>query len=775
MKALLLATSAIACIALSAPAQAATDPYLDSVLGAVDGANAQAYLWLAKGRYTASEAGTDLVLEVPSDMRSTAKFEVIKRTVRSASWSFPKPVLVTIRRAGYCVRLEVRRFDYENGGVLKADGSDTTMKPLPGPAPQSCNDSEAMLNADDVLSLDLDPANLLRGHILGSMAMMKACANAACTSTTNDAPITRARFFGDGPQGDLSPFAVSFREGATVILPEKGYLKLGPGGKAQFDALDYNVKLGSGVADLGQFVVTAEDGVINSGTTILKLAASTSLKIEDLAVNRDTAGTFTISKGSVTGELGKGSNIVLASQQMRNSNLSLLGAKVSLLGLEYRSVVGKTVMSFLRGSFDAQLQSADLWLTDATNIRLGYTNLNFVLGCADATSPTCKPAEWSGDKIVVKGQISAFATQITGGQFPISNAGSTRIEGGSIEADAMQLDSTQAISPVTGLVKVLQITFAGDDLLLDKATKIRAAKLDLRSDNLTFKPGQALPVGTLRIDGSVSRVEGGALGVVGVTDAKAMLVIERLDNDEPSVTDGELHADMKMHLDGGAYAKGRLDLTTLKYYRGHGSAKLKMAVNDAAYVWTTPAYHKSEGNSAFEADINVRPVDVNLSLRNPFMVGPVDMYADHGQWKIDPSRNLALDIRVGIPAAELVYAPIKDKLIHSTLCAPKVNLDGQASRIEAKVDLFASSQGGKISVHDAAIDQGVLAHADDRGCSEVAALICGVGGSIGGPLGSAVLAYLCRQKVDEAAEELGGKIRDQSIEEVKRFHYDFVY
>jgi hypothetical protein len=120
-----------------------------------------------------------------------------------------------------------------------------------------------------------------------------------------------------------------------------------------------------------------------------------------------------------------------------------------------------------------------------------------------------------------------------------------------------------------------------------------------------------------------------------------------------------------------------------------------------------------------------------------------------------------------------VYAPIKEKLTDNTLCAPKVTLAGQRLTITGKVDLWGSSDGGRVRVYDAQPSGPVDASVDDRGCSEVGALICGAIGSIAGPIGTIGLAIICSAKIETEEAKLSNEIRDQSVEMVREFHYDY--
>ena len=766
----LLFAAASASILIASPALAASDNF-DSVLHAISDANAQSYVTLIKGKYRGSHDGTKLTLEVPSDMSSKLKFDIRKRSIRSAEWSFDKPITVTVETGGRCVRLVIRRLRYDEGGVPIAAASDTTMTPLPG---GGCNDSEAMLGLADVLSLNQDPNDFFRGMVFSAMGGIARCVDAACAATAAGTPVRSVKFFGStGSDGqDLPAFAVALREGSTLVLPAQSYVKLAAGSGAQFDTLDYNLVTKTGKGILSKLQIAVDDGVISSGSTKLQLTALSNMSIESMAVSTDPDG-FSLERGTISGRLGEGTNIVLAAHQGRVSSLYLLGADVLLAGVSLSVTKGDPKLSVTRGKFAAKLKNADIWLTEMSEVRLDYTNLDFLIGCDDGAPAGCAGVEWTGTTVKVKGKIGEFATNLSGGQFPLSDAGMTQIKSGRIQTGALTIDSENAISPVVGPIKEFDIAFEGQDLHIDGQTKIGAARVELSSRDLAFIPGEVLPTGNLALKGDVTRFEASSIGRVTTIDGQMKMSIRRKAKETPEVVDGEVTAKSRVRLEGNNYADGTLKVTDFRYYQGFGSAKAMLTIDKARYDVTTPGSSKSEDNTLARVTINVRPATIPVTLAKAVVLGPFEVKASHQAWTIDPVLNVPFTLSAAIPHHELVYAPIEEKLTGHTLCAPKVHLSGQTSTITGKVDVRASSSSGKISVHDLGSDGPVQADVDDNGCTEVAALICGAIGGLGGPLGSVALAAICGMKVEDAEAELEGKIRTLSTDEVKKFKYDY--
>jgi hypothetical protein len=264
------------------------------------------------------------------------------------------------------------------------------------------------------------------------------------------------------------------------------------------------------------------------------------------------------------------------------------------------------------------------------------------------------------------------------------------------------------------------------------------------------------------------------MGAVTTIDGTLKMNVRRRAGDAPEVTFGEVDAKSRVRLEGNNYADGTLQVRDLRYYQGFGSAKARLSIDRAQYDIQTPRDRKDEDNTFARVEINIRPATVRVSLKQAFILGPFDVKASHSAWTIDPPvRDQPFVLAAAIPSHELVYAPIKEKLTGSTLCAPKVRLAGQTSTISGKVNLRASSEGGKVSVHSLTSDGPIDADVDDNGCSEVAALICGAVGSLGGPIGAIALAALCGKKIEDAEAEFEEQIRTISGTQVARFRYDY--
>lgn len=436
LKNLLLGSAAA--LAVTIPAQASSDSF-DSVLHAVSDAKALGVAWLAKGKYRSINGPTRLTIEIPGDMRSSLLFDMRRRTIQSAEWAFDKPIILTIEAGGKCVKLSVKKLKYGPGGLPIPEQSDTTMIPGPG---GSCNDSEGMLGLDDVFAVNEDTNTLFRGALFSSATNVKRCTNPDCSTLVAASPITRIKFVG-GMNGstEIPAFAVGFREGSTIVFPGQSFVKLAAQSGARFDRLDYDLRTKEGKADLSKLTIPVEAGVIASGDTILKLTSLSNLTAEAMSIST-TDTSFLLEKGSISGRLGEGTNLVFGAPQGKISSVQFMGADTLLTGVTLARDATGISLNILRGNFNAKLRNADLWMTSNTNLRLGYTNLGFTIGCPDSEPATCVGASWAPGNIIVRGKIDTFATSITGGQFPLSEAGMTEIKSGTINSGVLTVDST---------------------------------------------------------------------------------------------------------------------------------------------------------------------------------------------------------------------------------------------------------------------------------------------------------------------------------------------
>lgn len=771
MRAIVILFSLLAASLLST-GSIAKSVYIDSALAAIDSANGQARLDLSRGTYKATSGSSEILFEIPAAMGSVLRFNYKYRSLVSAVWTFDQDVFVTLTVGGKCVRLKVKKFEYSEGGFITGS-SDQTIVPT-GP----CQESEPIARLNDFLRLSADPGDFFRGAAFVSLAKMKRCTNDTCTALTNGLPIRRATFFGaTSPGGQpLAALAATFKEGARIILPRNGMLVLASDSGAVFNDLVYDLEASSGSALLNKFSVVVTDGLIAGGQTIIRIRSQSRLEAAEVKFEKDDAS-VKISRGALSGELGEGTSILLTNDQAKTSTLNIRYAKATFAGMNFDGSAESSSLSFQRGILSTQLESGEIWFSERNSIRIGYTNINLVLGCPEGVAlDACRPVRWDSNGLEVIGTINAFSTTLIGGQFNISNSGLVQLRAGQIAADVLQIDSRNKISPITGKLNKLEVTLEGQDLHIDGSTIAKLARADVRANDLIYKTGQRLPIGSILITGKATGIEGGKVGKVRF-DAGASFEakIDRRDGDEPEVVGGTIEGEVKVRMDGGNFVNTTVRLDNLRYYRGHGDANLKLTATEGRYLFQTPAAHERKSKFPLEAEIDVKSIGLEASLVQPLQIGPTNIKASNGSWTIDPVLNVPYKLQVPIAQQELVYAPIKTA-VGGTVCAPKVMLAAQTPSISGKLDVFAANSGGKIRIYDNALSAGIVANVDDRGCKEIADLVCFlVGSAFGGPIGGAALACLCDGNLSDAQEKLSDRIRDESVKKIAESKYEFSY
>ncbi|MFH1793564.1 MAG: hypothetical protein ABIK36_21035 [Pseudomonadota bacterium] len=745
---------------------AAENETIRSVVAAINTASGQTRLGLVKGLFRTKQGSNEFRFEVPKEMSSTLKFDFDNGVLLSASWAFQESIFVEVRSGGKCVRLEVKRLEYEEGGFLSGE-SDQTIVPT-GP----CRESEPLSRLGDYLRLSTEAADFFRGHAFVAFDRLEKCTNSNCSATTAGLPIRRADFYNASSGPGL---AVSLRPQSTIILPRSSYLVIGARAALSVRNLSYDLESDSGEASLEELNLMLSDGVIASGATILRIARGSELTANEFLIEKQD-GVVTIDGGLLTGALGERTTVALSNSADKTSLLAIQSASATLTGIHYRADNRGASLAILRGQLGVRVEKAELWLTDRNSLRTGYTSLDLTLGCPPTTPDAeCRPVEWSGGDVNVSGVITNFSTALVGGQFNITNVGDVKLLSGQVVADRLLIDTSDAHSPITGTVNRFEAVLHAQDLAFDDATSARLATANVSAHELVYRKGETLPVGRVTIDGELARVEGGDLKEVAfVAGAKFEIVVERTAGDDPGIVDGRIDGSINFSMTGGNGGSLLVGVRDLRYYRGVGDGMLELVVTEAKYTFDTPADRRNFTKFPLRAEIDVKSIRLEPTLGQPLRLGPTRMRSNGRKWKIDPVIGLTYDIRLPIAQQELVYAPIKDTVVKSTICAPKVMLLSQTQQITGKIDVFAADTGSGVRIYDNKVVPGIVSQVEERGCDVVAKMVCAaVGGAFGGAIGAVALAAVCGQNLEEEKAKLSDKIRDESIKKVAEAEFRF--
>ncbi len=746
-------------------ALSAANQSIESVASAIATATGQARLSLAAGIFRTKRGTTEFRLEVPENMESTLKFSFDNDALLSASWAFQKEIFVEVRTGGKCVRLRVKRFEYEEGGFLGGNSEQTIVPSGP------CRESEPLSRLSDFLRLSTEAADFFRGHVFVSLDDLERCRSSSCDATSAGLPIRKAVFYSAAGSPGL---LVKFRPEASIVLPNSSFLVLAANSGALVKDLSYDLEADAGNASLSEVKLHLTDGVIVGGDTILRVAPGTELVASGFFIEKDE-GLVRVDGGRLSGRLGQGTSILLSRDEEKRSTLNILSASATLVGLNYESSGGQTSLSILRGQLGVRIEAAELWLSDRNSLRFGYTTADLTLGCpVDTAEGQCTPVEWSNEGIQLTGTVTNLATALNGGMFNLTNVGQVQLLSGQVVADRLEIDTTDPKSPVTGTLNKFEVSLQGQDLEFDESTSARIATAKVEATDIVYRQGQTLPIGSVRIGGTIERLTGGELKEVGFAAGAAFeLTVERKDGDDPAIIDGRIDGDVSVTMSGGNNAQAKIVARDLRYYRGMGDGFLTLSVTNATYSFATPPDRKTERQFPLSAEIDVKSITLAPTLARPLTVGPTRIRSFGKSWRIDPVRGAEFEIRLPIARQELVYAPIKTD-IGGTVCAPKVMLEEQTQTISGKFDLFASDTRNGIRIYENNLSPGVLSKVEDRGCSDVGKMVCAViGGAFGGPIGAAALATICGGEIEEEKQKLSDRIRDESLKKVAEADFRF--
>jgi hypothetical protein len=787
-RAILLCTSLSTASAFSliTPNQAiaAGSTFYDSLAAGVKNANAQAVVYLKKGVWRTNVADTEMIWSIAGTNRGRMEIEYKNENIKRGMIDLINPITVTVRNAGgACTVLTFKHIEYTGTGLFSGNSD---LKIVGG---AGCNDPDGMIEIEKHLALTNDAARFFRGKVFTSLAPLpnnvtssrppiEICADPKCTSTQADiGPITLIQLYGtaDSNGNPLQPFAVDFKENTVLSLGTNNFLQLRDGSHVQVSQLRYDLVQSRGSATLSDLTALLKGGTLSAGHTSINFPNGSKIKFDDVALDA-AKSSLTISRGNFDGQIASGSIINLNSSSGKLSKLVLDGAKVKLLGLSGTFQGTQQSLAAQYGSLEAQITSADLWFGASSEVVLGYTTLRLDLGCPPTSpSPSCLPIAWSNQGTSLSGQITAFNSDITAGQFGLNNLGVIRLQGGKIKAGDLALDTRKKDEPITGKFTEVSVSASSQDLLLDTKNKIKFAHIDLTSNDLEFVSNDTYPIGHLTIKGQINGGTMDGLGDIAVANANAKLdsVISRTANDEIRVDTAEVSGSLKILYDQSRVGNVDFSLKDARYYHGQGDAKLSMNAHDFTYDLRTPSgseHPECCGDLGFKSDIDIK------SFLVQFAAAPLNIDAEvkaaGGTWTIKPTHPIPVTAQVHIGEQLGVDAKLRSKVGSTLICEPLLKTDNHDYTIVATGNFSVSSSGGNVSVSGASINEGLATHIDNK-CDDVAKVLCGIIGTIisGNPIGGAAAAIMCGNEVSKYERQATDSIRDKSVEEVSKLHY----
>lgn len=139
------------------PTMTKADVLYDSITQSIASAEAQAYIWLSKGKYVSENGRSRVIWDIPKDTRTTLRFRYALGTIQDGLIDFgSQGTSFLIKSESLCSKITVRKIAVLPGGAIDESESDYTLDP----PSQACQEPRSQLEQalEDVVSLQIDPA-----------------------------------------------------------------------------------------------------------------------------------------------------------------------------------------------------------------------------------------------------------------------------------------------------------------------------------------------------------------------------------------------------------------------------------------------------------------------------------------------------------------------------------------------------------------------------------------------------------------------------------------
>jgi hypothetical protein len=221
-------------IASGSNAWADTQPFYQSIVGAIQRANAQADVTLMKGIWRTVLGDSTAIWNIPTVVRATLILNYENQLVKNSSLDLTTAITVEVKASGgICTKVQVKTLRFDGSGKLdpKSDFK------IIGTAP--CNDVGGLIAFENHFRLSTDAASLFTGRIFTSLALenkqpatglppVSKCADLDCKRyERSKGPISIIEFF--KVENDKEPFEAYFEPLKTIYLPGEGTIQLRAG------------------------------------------------------------------------------------------------------------------------------------------------------------------------------------------------------------------------------------------------------------------------------------------------------------------------------------------------------------------------------------------------------------------------------------------------------------------------------------------------------------------------------------------------------------------
>jgi hypothetical protein len=366
------------------------------------------------------------------------------------------------------------------------------------------------------------------------------------------------------------------------------------------------------------------------------------------------------------------------------------------------------------------------------------------------------------------GKLFGLNTDFRGGAFALADAGgAVSIASGTVVADQLSIDTRDRITPVFGTIDLLKdVVIEGQTLAFDTDTSVGAASVKINAKKMDFVKGDGYPSGTLQLQGSVTKVSGGAFGAFHFSSADIrQATLARKPRAAVEITDGIIAGHMNIS---GGTAQGTVNvlIRDLEYYSDkHGSASLDFDVPDVQYEVTIEGRRYPDDPDAYPL-VELKTVKVPLALTEPLSVSR-QLKAVDGKWRTTQPIDLDFKLRTHIKQQELIYARAK---VLTGQCVEKLMFSENDYALAGKLHINLDENN---PFHlDTMSLSSPIAFFFDGTCDDLADFVCGIaGGTIMGPIGTLGAVILCDREISKKEKELVDRINDEIFKKVKALQF----
>jgi len=572
------------------------------------------------------------------------------------------------------------------------------------------------------------------------------------------------------PEKNAPGLKIEFAENAPIEFGRGDSLVLGAGGQASFTFVSIVVQTKKVDARLSDLKLPLKDGTITSTGFVIKPASGSDFQAANLNIDsRD--GSVTFKDGKISGKAGPGTTITISNGSgTRASKMELEDAELSLIGIDL-SVSGDDVKFSARtASFDSALRQADLQLGPGLRLILGAGRFHVEFRCPAGSPTDCRPivAE-TGSPILSVGKIHPLTITSKSGSY-ISDLGEIKLDRGEVQTGELEFDSRKENAPLWGNIVLVDLALSAQVLQLDRGFQLRAVSGSLKGKDLTISSKDGLPEGDLDFNADIAEIVGNGIGQIATIRGSSEMtaLLHREVGQSIHILKGNIKAQITAKTDtvstGASLAIEDLDL-----YRGNGGARFTLNIPQLNYEKFIPGFEEPKDFPGGDVTVKVHEQTLKAQLTTGISLSKRRVDIKAGKWSIEDT-SFPLEAKLSLSDGELVSAPVE--LAGIKVCTSKVTLP--FSNFLARFGATLVVRNGNLGFHTTPFQISPFPKPEIEGktCKNAVTIICGIAGSLLGPIGSIGGAYLCHEKFDEGQEKLQTNLNNLVRDGIQSIRFD---